>query len=170
MTSFIALLRAVNVGGTGRLPMSLLAGICAESGFRGVKTYLASGNALFDSEDTSAQVKAKLEKRLAAQTGAAIGVLIRTAAEMREILAASPFPETPPNLTVAIFLDAPPPRDALRTARGQASEEMGLGLREIYVFYPQGQGVSKLRIPAATRGTARNMKTIAKLAEMASEA
>ena len=79
----------------------------------------------------------------------------------------NPFPDTPANRTMAIFLDEPPHPDALQAARGHAGEEMRLGLREIYVFYPDGQGPSKLRIPAAARGTARNMTTIAKLVEMA---
>jgi len=65
-----------------------------------------------------------------------------------------------------IFLDERAPRDAVNQATGQVDEEMRLGGREIFVFYPSGMGRSKLRIPAARAGTARNMNTVAKLAEM----
>lgn len=70
---------------------------------------------------------------------------------------------------VAYFLDGPPAEDALQTVSNQTSEEIRLGLREIYVYYPEGMGNSKLKIPAAKNGTARNMNTVAKLAEMAGE-
>ena len=71
------------------------------------------------------------------------------------------------NLTVSIFLDAPPAADALETAFNRKNEEIQLGLRELYVYYPDGQGNSRLKIPAAKNGTARNMNTVATLAEMA---
>jgi uncharacterized protein (DUF1697 family) len=170
MTRFIALLRAVNVGGTGRLPIGLLTQLCVEAGFRGVRTFIASGNVVFDSKEASAEVKAKLERKLQAQAGAAIGVVVRTAEEMRDVLAINPFRDAPSNRTVAIFLDAPPPPGALQAARGRADEEIRLGAREIYVFYPRGQGASKLKIPAAATGTARNMNTIARLVGMALDA
>jgi len=73
----------------------------------------------------------------------------------------------PGNRCVAIFLDEPPAADALQRVTGQAREQLRLGLREIYGYYPDGQGESKLKIPAAKNGTARNMNTVAKLAEMA---
>jgi uncharacterized protein (DUF1697 family) len=69
---------------------------------------------------------------------------------------------------VAIFLDERPPKGALKTITGQAEEEVALGTREIYVHYGAGMGRSKLKIPAAKKGTARNMNTVAKLAEWAS--
>ena len=74
-----------------------------------------------------------------------------------------------PNRTVAIFLDKAPPKDALAGIRGQKDEEVKLGRREIYVHYGDGMGTSKLAIPAAKPGTARNMNTIATLAKMAAE-
>jgi uncharacterized protein (DUF1697 family) len=93
--------------------------------------------------------------------------MVRTGAEMAAVLANNPFPAAPPNRTVAIFLDAPPPADTLRTLSGQKDEVVWLGTREIYVHYGQGMASSKLKIPAAKTGTARNMNTIARLAEMA---
>jgi uncharacterized protein (DUF1697 family) len=68
---------------------------------------------------------------------------------------------------VAIFLDEAPPTNALRDIRGQHDEEVQLGKREIYVAYGAGMGRSKLKIPAAPKGTARNINTVAKLAELA---
>ena len=70
---------------------------------------------------------------------------------------------------MAIFLDEPPPRDAAERATGRADEEIRLGRREIYVHYGDGMGRSRLKIPAAKAGTARNINTITKLAEMAAE-
>jgi uncharacterized protein (DUF1697 family) len=81
----------------------------------------------------------------------------------------NPFPDRDASRTVAIFLDQTPPPEALKDIKGQANEEIRLGAREIYVHYPDGIGRSKLRIPAARNGTARNMTTVAKLAAMAGE-
>ena len=114
-------------------------------------------------------MKAELEARLLAYAKKSVGVIVRTATEMRQVLEANPFPKAAPNRTIAIFLDTPPPSDALTHAVGQKDEEMRLGKREIYVHYGEGMAHSKLRIPAAKSGTMRNMNTIAKLAEMAAK-
>lgn len=167
MTAFIALLRAVNVGGTGKLPMTELKAMCEAAGHMAVRTYIASGNVVFESRQSEAAVRADLEQRLADHAGKPVGVVVRTAAEMAAVRDANPFPDAPGNRAVVIFLDAPPPADALERAVGRGHEEMALGLREIYVRYDEGMGTSKLRIPAAKAGTARNMNTVAKLAAMA---
>jgi uncharacterized protein (DUF1697 family) len=167
MTAFVVLLRAVNVGGTGKLPMSELKAMCEAAGFAKARTFIASGNVVFESKASEAKVKAILEKRLMAYAGKPVGVLVRTHAEMAAVAKENPFPKAAPNRTVAIFLDAPPPADALERATGLKDEEMRLGLREIYVHYGDGMAGSRLKIPAAAAGTARNMNTIAKLAEMA---
>ena len=169
MAKYVALLRAVNVGGTGKLPMPELAAMCVAAGFTKVKTYIASGNVVFESAAKPASVKAELEARLLAYAKKPVGVIVRTAAEMEHILTSNPFPKAAPNRTVAIFLDQAPPPDALAHAVGLKDEEMQLGQREIYVHYGEGMASSKLRIPAAKTGTARNINTIAKLAEMAAK-
>jgi uncharacterized protein (DUF1697 family) len=166
-TAFIALLRAVNVGGTGKLPMTELKAMCDDAGFADAKTYIASGNVVFTSTLAETGVKAALEQRLAVYAGKPVGVMVRTAAEMAEVARANPFAERPGNRVVAIFLDRQPPKTALDDARGKRDEACALGDREIYVFYGDGMADSKLVIPAAKAGTARNMNTVAKLAEMA---
>jgi uncharacterized protein (DUF1697 family) len=167
MPVFVVLLRAVNVGGTGKLPMGDLKGLCEKAGFRNVRTYIASGNVV--AERDGAEAKAALEAELRAYAGKPVGVILRTAAEMAKVVANNPFPDRSASQTVAIFLDHAPPADALKEVKGRANEEIRLSTREIYVHYPDGIGHSKLRIPAAGQGTARNMNTVAKLATMAAE-
>lgn len=169
MDTFIALLRAVNVGGTGKLPMEDLRALCAKAGFRDVRTYIASGNVVLRGITDAKQVKQALEAALHEYAGKPVGVLVRSAAEMREALDANPFADSPPNRVVAIFLDDAPPADALAQAKNLRGERVALGRREIYVDYGDADGMrdSKLQIPAARAGTARNMNTVAKLAEMA---
>lgn len=169
MAAYIALLRAVNVMGTGRLPMSTLVRLCEDSGFQQVRTYIASGNAVFRSRLGERRIKAALEERLAVLAGRSIGVMVRTAEEMAAVLSANPFPGDAPERTVAIFLDHPPPADAVEAARGRRSETLALGEREIYVAYRDGIAGSRLVIPAARTGTFRNMNTVATLAAMAGE-
>ncbi|GAC1309779.1 MAG: DUF1697 domain-containing protein [Vulcanimicrobiaceae bacterium] len=167
MPTYIALLRAVNVGGTGKLPMTELTAMCVAEGFTKIQTYIASGNVVFAAKQPESKVKAALEKRLQAYAGKPVGAVVRTADEMSAVLTANPFPNSPPNSTVAIFLDEPPPPDALDTIRGQKDEEIRLGRREVYVAYGAAMGRSKLKIPAAGAGTARNINTIKKLVELA---
>jgi uncharacterized protein (DUF1697 family) len=169
MTIHIALLRAINVGGTGKLSMADLKAMCIDAGFAHVQTYIASGNVLFESKAKPAAVKSALEQRLLAYAKKPVGVTLRTADEMAAVLEANPFPNAAPNRTVAIFLDTQPPRDALDAAVGVQGEDMQLGVREIYIHYGAGMATSKLRIPAAKLGTARNMNTIKKMSELASK-
>jgi uncharacterized protein (DUF1697 family) len=168
MGSFIALLRAVNVGGTGKLPMSELKTMCEAAGLAAVRTYIASGNVVFESRKSETAIKTALEKALADYAGKSVGVLVRSAADMAQVLANNPFPQLAPNRTVAIFLDHAPPADTLETIRGRKAEQVKLGRREIYVYYGEGMATSKLVIPAAKTGTARNMNTIAALVKLAS--
>ena len=119
MTAFVALLRAVNVGGTGKLSMSDLKDLCEALGFGSVKTYIASGNVVFTSRKSEAAVKKALEARLEAYAGKPVGVLVRTAAEMAQVLSDNPFPKAAPNRTMAVFLDRAPPSDTLAGIRGR---------------------------------------------------
>src|SRR5262249_41684307 len=116
---------------------------------------------------TAARVKAELEARLLTHAKKPVGVMVRTAAEMASVLKANPFREAEPKYTYVIFLDARPPHDALDHAVGVNGEQMALGKREIFIHYSDGMGRSRLRIPAAKAGTARNLNTVGKLAELA---
>lgn len=168
MSVYVALLRAVNVGGV-KLLMSDLKATCEAAGFRDVRTFIASGNAVFVSDDDPASVKVALEAGLTAHLGAPVAVFVRDAAEMAAVVARNPFADAPGNRVAAIFLEAAPPADALATVTGRAEDEaLALGANEIYVRYGvAGMGRSKLKIPAARHGTARNMNTVATLARMA---
>lgn len=147
--------------------MTDLKSLCEAAGFNGVRTYIASGNVLFASNLNERKVKVEIEARLSAHAGKPMQVMVRTAAEMAAVAAANPFPDAPGNRTVAIFLDESPSHDALDGATGRVNEQLALGKREIYVLYGDDMGRSKLKIPAAKNGTARNMNTVAKLAAMA---
>src|SRR5689334_4416554 len=133
--TYIGLLRAVNVGGTGKLPMAELKAMCEAEGFERVKTYIASGNVVFTSRLKEKAVKAALEARLADCAGKPVGVMVRTVTEMSAVEAANPFKVAPGNRVVAIFLDEAPAKNALADVKHQATEELRLGKREIYVRY-----------------------------------
>lgn len=169
MATYVALLRAVNVGGTGKLPMQDLKKLCEQQGFSDVRTYIASGNVIFDSASRERAVKATLEAALRGYAGKDVGVMVRTAKEMQQVLASNPFEKFEPKRTVAYFLDDPPAKDTLNTVKGAVNEKVHLGKREIYVYYGADMAHSKLKIPAAEGGTARNMNTIARLAELAAQ-
>ena len=170
MTAYVALLRAVNVGGTGKLPMTELIAMCEKAGFENPKTYIASGNVVFTSGKSAKAMKAALELALADYAGKPVGVMVRTAKEMAAVRDANPFIGSPGNRVVAIFLDDAPPKDAITQATHVNGEKMALGTREIFVCYTDdGMGDSKLKIPAAKTGTARNMNTVTKLADMAAK-
>ena len=167
MTAYVALIRAVNVAGR-KLLMTDLKAIAAKLNLDRARTFIASGNLLFVSARSEGHLKTDLEAALEEHMSKAVGVMLRSAAEMASIVAANPFPAAGKQ-AVAIFLDDAPPSDTITAARNLADEEVALGRREIYVHYPSGMGRSKLRIPAASAGTARNMNTVAKLAELARE-
>lgn len=166
MKTYVALVRAVNVGGTGKLPMAELRALCEAAGFGQVRSYIASGNVVFESALSAKQVKESLKASLRVYAGRPVDVQVRTGAEMAAVLAGNPFPDAAPNRTVAIFLGKAPSGDALEKVTGKQCEELALGKREIYVHYGNGMADSKLKIPAAKSGTARNMNTMSKLAAM----
>ncbi|MGN6059082.1 MAG: DUF1697 domain-containing protein [Sphingomicrobium sp.] len=168
MTAYVALLRAVNVGGR-QLKMDDLRAIASDLGLDSVRTFIASGNLLFRSDKREAVLKAELERALESHMGKPVGVMIRTGPELAGAVAANPFSGEGGNRVVAIFLDEAPPPDAASSATNLTDERLALGAREIYVHYPSGQGRSKLRVKAAARGTARNMNSVARLAELARE-
>jgi uncharacterized protein (DUF1697 family) len=170
MASFVALLRAVNVGRTGKLAMRDFEALCRDAGFGRVRTYIASGNVGFTSDAAEPELKAAMEARLLAHAGRRVNVLVRTAAEMAGVVADNPFPNAPGNRVTAIFLDGPASPAMLEAAVGRnPNEDLALGRCEIYVHHASGIATTKLRIPVAATGTARNMNTVSHLAEMAAD-
>jgi uncharacterized protein (DUF1697 family) len=167
MSVYIALLRAVNVGGTGKLPMKDLSAMCESLEFTEVQTYIASGNVVFRAAQSAAQCAALLEAQLQRYAGKPVGVFIRTPAQFAELIQTCPFKDKAPNRTVAIFLDAAPNASTIAQIKGQKEEEIALGSQHLYVYYGDGMADSKLIIPAAKLGTARNMNTVNKLHLMA---
>lgn len=161
---YIALLRGVNVGGTGILAMKDLAALCTDLGFTQVRTYIQSGNAIFASRLKEDTVRGALETALHAKMGKRIDVMVRTLAEMRAVLEANPFPDREPAKVAVNFLSGTPPVDALRGLTGPAGEQVHTGTREIFVYYPEGMGRSKLKLPLGKEPvTVRNVNTVAKL-------
>ncbi|MGO8152374.1 DUF1697 domain-containing protein [Rhizobium leguminosarum] len=167
MPVYIALLRAVNVGGTGALPMAELKAICEGLGFSDVKTYIQSGNVLFRSDEAEKTVEERLDEALGKKLGKRPGVMVRNRKELDGIAAKAPFPDAKPNFLLVYFLPEKPPSDALEKMVAPDGEEAKLAGREIYVHYPNGSGRSKLKLPALKPGTSRNLNTVRKLADMA---
>jgi uncharacterized protein (DUF1697 family) len=166
---YIALLRGINVGGTGLLPMKDLAALCESLGFASVRTYIQSGNVLFASKLAESKVKKLLEDTLEKRMGKKIHVIVRTHAEMLRILERNPFPGEEPAKVGISFLDAAPPPGMLQKVVAPAGEQVQLGEREVYVYYPIGMGQSKLKMPLDAPTTVRNVNTVAKLAAMSED-
>lgn len=171
MTAYVALLRGVNLTGNSTLKMADLKTIAGQLGLKNARTYIASGNLLFVSDDPEKKLRVTLEKNLQEHMGKEIRVMLRSAGEMDKVVEANPFTDGPGNRVQVFFLNAPPPGDLLSTIRNKTDDErVATGSREIFVAYGEkGIGRSRLRIPAAEAGTARNMNTVAKLAELARE-
>jgi uncharacterized protein (DUF1697 family) len=169
MKVFAALLRAINVGGTGKLAMTDLRQLCEEAGFKDCRTYIQSGNAVFRTALSESSVKAKLEKSLATVLGKPFGALVRTRAELQAIIETNPFKSAEANRVLVVFLDEPPPRDSLKGVQIPGREKVRIEGREVFVHYPDGMGRSKLKLPFAQMGTGRNLNTVVKLAALAAE-
>ena len=166
MIAYVALLRAVNVSGTGKLPMSELKAMGEACGFANVRTFIASGNLLFDSALPEAEVQKRVEERLDGFFGKPVPVFVRNAAEMAEVAAANPFTDDKGSRVMAHFIAEEPTQAMIDEARDVAGERLALGPRSIYVSYGEGIGKTKLKLPAVKQGTARNMNSVAKIAEL----
>ena len=169
MPVYVALLRAINVGGTGTLLMSDLTALCETAGFEGVRTYIQSGNVLRRTDLSREDATKTLQDALGARMGKAPGVMVRTGEELATIAANNPFPKAKPNYLMVNFLSEPAPKDALDKIMAPDGEEAHAAGCEIYVHYPNGSGRSKLKLPALKLATARNLNTVRKLAELARE-
>lgn len=140
MTAFVAMLRAVNVAGTGKLAMADLRMVGTNCGFTSVRTFIASGNLLFDSPRDEAEVAAMIEQRIERLMGKHVPVFVRSAEEMAEVVAGNPFADDKPSRVMAHFIAEPPSEAMLEAATGVQGERLALGPRMIYVSYGEGIG------------------------------
>jgi uncharacterized protein (DUF1697 family) len=178
MGVMVAMLRGVNVGGKNPVKMETLRAMCSSLGCTDVATYVQSGNVVFRTRERSLPAMTKrLEAAIEKEFGFSAAVTLRTAADLRRVVAANPFPEQaksePGKLLVTFLYDDP--GDARReTVRAMKFEPELVRIegREMYTYYPLGQGQSKLRwgpIDKAlgTSGTARNWNSVTQLLAMA---
>ena len=174
MTTYIGLLRGINVGGHKLVPMADLRDLLTKLRFTDPRSLLQSGNIVFKTEGkTNEQVEQLLEVQVAKRFGFSVDCFVRTAAELKTVIAQNPFTEEAkrdPSHLLAMFLKTAPSSkdvDALRAAI-VGSEVLRAKGRTAYFVYPDGIGRSKLT-PAliekklGTRGTARNWNTVLKL-------
>ena len=180
MSVFIALLRAVNVGGTGKLPMKELKAACEAAGLLKVRTYIASGNLVFESALSAARVKDLIAKILAEQFGLTKNhTIIRTPEQLAAAIEAGPFADSvavkPAGVMLQFLEAAPPDPAAAREALAKwGPERLHLDGDHLYVDYTTGPGAADTKLTPAflertlkVAGTARNWNTAQKLLEMA---
>ena len=166
MTAFVALIRAVNVSGTGKLPKEELKAMGEACGFDNVRTFINSGNLLLTSGLAEGTVKKRVEEVLEAYFGKPVPAFVRNAKEMAAIVGNNPFADDKPSRVMAHFIDEKPIQAMLDEARDVQGERLALGPRVIYVSYGGGIGKTKLKLPAVKKGTARNMNSVAKMADL----
>ncbi|CAG7654206.1 DUF1697 domain-containing protein [Actinacidiphila bryophytorum] len=176
-TTYVALLRGINVGGKAKVPMQTLRELLAAIGGTGVRTHLQSGNALFTHEDTDpARLAEELHQALADELGLDITCMVRTAEDLRRVVAANPFDMTGVDGSrfLVVFLTAPVPAGRLAAIEqaDHTPDELRAGEREIYAHFPDSIRNSKLAARLTDRGlgtpaTSRNWNTVTKLLELA---
>ena len=177
MTVFAALLRAVNVGGTGSLKMADLKAVCENLGFGAVQTLLQSGNVVFTATGTGKAVAKNLADAIEKGHGFRPAVAVRTATEVADAMKRNPFKaeaKADPRFVVVGFLTGPPAAGAaarIAAVKGAAGERLSLSGRELFAHYPEGQGRSKVTNAVLERAlgvpvTVRNWNTVTKLSAM----
>ncbi|MGK9170751.1 DUF1697 domain-containing protein [Inquilinus limosus] len=177
MTSWIALLRAVNVGGHAPIAMAGLRALAAELGFAEPRTLLQTGNLAFQGDGRPAEeLERALEDALAQRFGLRTDVFVRSAADWAAVIARNPFPdeaESDPSHLVLLPLKQAPDEAAVAALQAGIAgrEQVRADGRHVYVAYPDGIGRSKLTMAViertlGTRGTGRNWNTVLKLADL----
>jgi uncharacterized protein (DUF1697 family) len=176
LATYIALLRGINVG-RNTLKMERLRALCEGLGLKNVRTYVQSGNVVFEAKGSAAKWAAALEKKLAGETRLPVSVTVRTRAEMAAIVAGNPFLKEP-GLDIArlavTFLKRPATENAIEAlgalkARSERFHAIG---REIYLHCPAGFGESKIYTSdkaLSQRATTRNWMTVTRLSEMSAQ-
>ena len=177
MKATICLLRAVNVSGRNVIRMEALRRLCETLELVNPQTHIQSGNIICGVKRGSATFARRLEEALLHEHNVTTNVIFRTAAEMKEVIARNPFSgraDVAPNRLMVSFLAADPGPAAHDNIRKLPAgpEEVHLLGREVYIYFPDGSGQSKLTQAALDRalkvsGTARNWNTVNKLLELA---
>lgn len=178
MPTYVALLRGVNVGGHAKLPMADLRRVLESLGYDDVRTYVQSGNAVFNTKGKkkTADLTEQIERAIGAELGLEPKVLVRTSDELQSLIAANPFadPEVLPTQLHVMFLSAAIPAKTLASLDGTSyrPDQFKMGDRGLYLLLPNGLGRSKLppylsekRLGVTT--TTRNWNTVTKLAALA---
>lgn len=178
MTTHLAFLRAVNVGGTGKIAIADLRTWLAELGFADAQTLLNSGNLVFrGGRRQGAELERFLEAEAQRRFGLTTDFLIRSPAEWGDVIAGNPFPDAAredPSHLLVVVLKAAPPAASVRALQAaiQGREAVRARGRELYAVYPDGIGTSKVTLPLiekhlGARGTGRNWNTVLKMAALA---
>ncbi len=181
MAVYVALLRAVNVGGYGKLAMAELRVLVEKLGYKRVETYIQSGNVVFEAKGTAAGVARELAAALEKLTGAPVGVMVRTHEELSRVIAENPFAAEAAAdgaKVHAVFLERAAPAEA-REGLGRIvaqyparRDRFHLVGDTLYLHLPDGAAESKFtgkpldRALGGVRGTARNWNTVMKLHAM----
>jgi uncharacterized protein (DUF1697 family) len=173
MPTLIALLRGVNVGGN-ILNMERLREICERLGAKNPRTYVQSGNVVFEASGSAANWEAKLEKKLEGECRLPVSVIVRTAVEMSKVAAGNPFLKEKGIDTKrlgVVFLQNVPAKDAIAALHALeiGNERFHHAGREIYIHCPNGFADAKLYLldkVLKQRTTTRNWNTVIKLSEM----
>ena len=180
MPIYISMLRGINVGGHKQVPMSELRAMFEALGFEQVRTYIQSGNVIFEAAKSNpSDLSARIEKKILSQFGFPVSVITRTPEEMRKNIEGNPFAKesrTEPAKVYIAFVSQAPTADAVKKvgALATASEQLRHSGREVYLYYSDGMGRAKLthnvleKVLAVT-ATARNWNTVNKLYDMAME-
>jgi uncharacterized protein (DUF1697 family) len=179
MKRWIVLLRAVNVGGTAKLPMAALRDALTAAGFENVQSYIASGNLILDSADDEAATQQRINGLLQAQFGlSGARTLLRDVTTLQRLIKTNPFSDTarhhPEKLHVHFLLAAPQPNAETNLTSYKGPERLRLDGQHLTVDYVNGAGTSSLtarflETALGTTGTSRNWNTVLKLAEMATD-
>ena len=180
MPVLISMLRGVNLGPHNRIKMDALRAVYSSLRFEDPRTYVQSGNVIFKTkEKNSAQLARKIQVAIQNACGCSPEVILRTADEVRKAIAATPFADRPnlePGKILVTFLAAEPPRDAEATLAKfkDYPEELHLKGRELYIYFPNGAGRSKLPWSSVEKllgvtGTARNWNSVTNMLKMAEE-
>lgn len=172
----LALLRGINVGGKNKLPMKELLELFAGAGCKDARAYIQSGNVIFNAPSSlAARIPGTVAKSIAERYGYRTPVVLRTAAQLGDVVRANPFLKSGAavdKLHVMFLLDEPE-ADAIAKLDPERSppDEFIVRGREIYLHLPNGVGTSKLNnayfdSKLKTVSTGRNWRTVGTLLEM----